>query len=1373
MWNWVFGIDPKPVPALYSLLMSPSYPWLLRKLHPATLINLLVTSGLFAAVPAGYYDAAGSLSGGELKQALHEIIRRDHRYGLAAHTVIPYGSLFEPLREIWRDPENPGNILLAYSSPSAPQFSSTWNREHLWPRSRGNTDHFGPDDSDLFHVVPSDTQVNALRSNRYFDWSDPNDPSYVIPASPSAPQASYDSNTWQPAPDERGDIARAMFYMDVRYNGAEAYTTDLEVVAFAPSGAQMGQLNTLLLWHAEDPPDDAERARNDLIYANYQGNRNPFIDHPEFVSAIWGSGIPGDPLNVPLARVEAASATAAESPPSPARIVVSLNQFAAPEGLVVGFQLAGSAELGEFTVGGDVTAYDPQTGLGTLRVQQGYATGLVTITPQPDGEPEDPETVELRLLDGEGYNITPDTSSVAVVTLRDTPSLPVTWNFDTFATTDKVLSANSGEGLLSLSNWTGTVSSFTGVTDNSLALASNAGNGSWIDFSFSMAGYRDLSLSFWTRGTSSGFDTGTWSFSTDGINFTIYEGVNTATRQTSFLLQNVDFSPFSSLNNANLVVLRYTLSGATSSSGNNRIDDLTLSALPLVTGDALREASVVASVSTALESSLTPAVFSVRLNGLAPAGGLVVAFELSGTAEADADYTVTGVQSWDPVSRAGTVYFEENEDTKFVGVEPVDDAEAEPVESVVLTLPAPAEDTYLLGASATATVTIRDRGLNDNFDQAYLLEGVPVSTTGENLGATREPNEPRHADWTGGRSVWWRWTAPQDGTFVVDLSGADFDTLLGIYTGSAVGALTTIASDDDSGEGSSSRAVFTAVAGTSYMIAVDGYNSASGNILLSLTALTTPTISSFSPSLGPPGTTVTIDGFNLGGVSDLKFGGVSAASLAVVNGNRLTAVVPPTARSGRLTVVSPAGSAESANWFYATRLPGIPSAAPDRSTIGGFSAERGVPSASATFSTSADHLPGPLRVVAPAGFEVSLDGAAFAASVDIPAPERSDRSANYAGSWTDGTNAGSGFAAWDLWTYLGTGTAGALLGHPADSGVTGLGDRAFSLFASPADSGAWSYASRAFNAPMTVGDSFSFRWAVNWDPNTSSGYNYFNLTSGGASLLTIWQGNNPGPINFRAANGTTINTGIAYGTGPMTWVFKLLDATTLRVTATRRDGSSDVVFTQDITVAGSPDALSCYAYQLDDDIRRRMYFDDLRIDSVLPGGGRLPATTVYLRLAADAPVGELGGAINISSNGQSLASIAVSGMVVASGSYEDWANSHGLDPGSDGAPSADPDGDRHTNAQEYAFGMDPRENNASLVNTGMVDGSLTVTWLEHSDVTYNVQSTANLATAFTDDGTVMVDDGPTDPTPPAGYTRKQFTVPASGAKFYRVTATPL
>jgi hypothetical protein len=120
--------------------------------------------------------------------------------------------------------------------------------------------------------------------------------------------------------------------------------------------------------------------------------------------------------------------------------------------------------------------------------------------------------------------------------------------------------------------------------------------------------------------------------------------------------------------------------------------------------------------------------------------------------------------------------------------------------------------------------------------------------------------------------------------------------------------------------------------------------------------------------------------------------------------------------------------------------------------------------------------------------------------------------------------------------------------------------------------------------------------------------------------------------------------------------------------------------------------------------------------------------------------------------------------------YDTWASDFGLDPATNGAPTADPDGDSFTNAQEYAFGTNPTQGTGSLLSSTASGGNLVVTWLQRSDVTYNVQSTGNLSTSFANDGTVSVVDGPVSPTPPAGYTSKQFTVPASGSKFYRVTA---
>jgi hypothetical protein len=135
--------------------------------------------------------------------------------------------------------------------------------------------------------------------------------------------------------------------------------------------------------------------------------------------------------------------------------------------------------------------------------------------------------------------------------------------------------------------------------------------------------------------------------------------------------------------------------------------------------------------------------------------------------------------------------------------------------------------------------------------------------------------------------------------------------------------------------------------------------------------------------------------------------------------------------------------------------------------------------------------------------------------------------------------------------------------------------------------------------------------------------------------------------------------------------------------------------------------------------------------------------------------------------GSTTANVTIS--VVSS--YDGWATSYGLS-GADALPTADPDKDGLNNNNEYAFGTNPTVSNASLLSATTIGGNMTVTWVErNSGFVYNVQSTVNLATtAFANDG-VTVSAGPTDPAPPAGYTRKQFTVPATSNKFFRVRAT--
>jgi hypothetical protein len=141
---------------------------------------------------------------------------------------------------------------------------------------------------------------------------------------------------------------------------------------------------------------------------------------------------------------------------------------------------------------------------------------------------------------------------------------------------------------------------------------------------------------------------------------------------------------------------------------------------------------------------------------------------------------------------------------------------------------------------------------NNNFASATVITLGPNNTAallGYNTNATKEAGEPNHASNAGGSSVWWRWTAPTAASVTIDTRGSVFDTALGVYTGSSVSALTQVAGNDDiqSGVVQASEVTFNATAGTTYQIAVDGFDNDRGGISLNVsfqgTNIAAPTIS--------------------------------------------------------------------------------------------------------------------------------------------------------------------------------------------------------------------------------------------------------------------------------------------------------------------------------------------------------------------------------------------------------------------------------------------------------------------------------------------------------------------------------------------------
>ncbi len=252
--------------------------------------------------PPGYYNSINGRSGTDLRQTLQDIIANPSI--VRAQT---YNDVINMLKEADQNPENSNQVWLVYSEEPRSKFDfqltsdnfNTWNREHTWPRSRGGFDNRMGDDafdgkniywetnadstrhanSDVHGLRAEDSQENSSRGNQFYGEYN----------GPMGNSGSF-----------KGDVARGIFYLDVRYNG-------LEVVNGFPETevGKFGDLATLLEWHRNDPPDDFEMNRNNVVYT-WQYNRNPFIDMPDLVEYFWGNKT-GEVWNNPSATNEKSS----------------------------------------------------------------------------------------------------------------------------------------------------------------------------------------------------------------------------------------------------------------------------------------------------------------------------------------------------------------------------------------------------------------------------------------------------------------------------------------------------------------------------------------------------------------------------------------------------------------------------------------------------------------------------------------------------------------------------------------------------------------------------------------------------------------------------------------------------------------------------------------------------------------------------------------------------------------------------------------------------------------------------------------------------------------------------------------------------------
>jgi endonuclease I len=236
--------------------------------------------------PANYYSSLDGLADTSLRQALQDIIAEE--YVVREHT---YTDVIEILKQADQNPENSNEVWLLYTEQGRAKLDyqttsnnfGKWNREHTFPRSRGGFNSIEQDDNadgiDVYWETNADSlrhansDAHALRAVDGSENSSRGNQHYGQYIGPTGNLGSF-----------KGDVARAVLYLAVRYNG-------LEIVNGFPSvTGQLGDLNTLLNWHRNDPPDDFEMNRNNIIY-NWQINRNPFIDLPDLVEYIWGNNV--------------------------------------------------------------------------------------------------------------------------------------------------------------------------------------------------------------------------------------------------------------------------------------------------------------------------------------------------------------------------------------------------------------------------------------------------------------------------------------------------------------------------------------------------------------------------------------------------------------------------------------------------------------------------------------------------------------------------------------------------------------------------------------------------------------------------------------------------------------------------------------------------------------------------------------------------------------------------------------------------------------------------------------------------------------------------------------------------------------------------
>ena len=257
-------------------------------------ITLIIAAVVLHAQPQGYYNGTEGLTGTALKAKLHTIINN-------GDNNVSYGEMWGAY---YQTDKRPGTNYVwdIYSDRpgGTPPYNYTlgtnqcgnysgegdcYNREHLWAQSWTNND--GKHKRDLHHVYPTDGFVNGKRDNYAFGevastptpWTSQNGSKLG-----NNTVSGFSGKVFEPIDEYKGDIARALMFVSVRYYTEDSNWGDSDMTT--KSEIKPWAITMLLRWHEEDPVSEKEINRNNAVYG-YQGNRNPFVDYPDFANRIW------------------------------------------------------------------------------------------------------------------------------------------------------------------------------------------------------------------------------------------------------------------------------------------------------------------------------------------------------------------------------------------------------------------------------------------------------------------------------------------------------------------------------------------------------------------------------------------------------------------------------------------------------------------------------------------------------------------------------------------------------------------------------------------------------------------------------------------------------------------------------------------------------------------------------------------------------------------------------------------------------------------------------------------------------------------------------------------------------------------------------